>query len=63
MENGKEETSVDCLNGDAADEVNNVPKVDAGDTNDAKEQTAETSEKIKAEVEVCIVFCFCKEII
>ncbi|KMQ87459.1 la protein, partial [Lasius niger] len=51
MENGKEETSVDCLNGDAAVEVNKVPKVDAGDTNDAKEQTAETSEKIKAEVE------------
>ncbi|GAB1859755.1 La protein-like protein [Camponotus japonicus] len=52
MENGKEETNDDRLNGDAVDEVKNVPTVDADNTNDAKEPTAEISEKANAEVEV-----------
>lgn len=51
MESDKEET-VDRLNGDAVDEVKNVPIVDADNTNDAEESTAETSEKTNAEVEV-----------
>jgi len=63
MENGKEETNDDRLNGDAVDEVKNVPTVDADNTNDAKEPTAEISEKANAEVEVCIVFCFRKIIL
>lgn len=62
MESDKEET-VDRLNGDAVDEVKNVPIVDADNTNDAEESTAETSEKTNAEVEVCIIFCFRKKII
>lgn len=61
MENDKEET-VDRLNGDAVDEVKNVPIVDADNTNDAEESTAETSEKTKTEVEVCIIFCFREKI-
>ncbi|XP_029677687.1 la protein homolog [Formica exsecta] len=52
MENGKEETSADCLNGDAVDEVNKVPIVDAESKNDAVKATTEISEKINAEVEV-----------
>lgn len=63
MENGKEETNDDRLNGDAVDEVKNVQTIDADDTNDAKEPAAEISEKTNAEVEVCIVFYFCKKII
>lgn len=51
MTNGKEETSVECSNGgDAVDnEVNNVAIVDAKDTKDAGEPTAEISETTKAE--------------
>ncbi|EFN62299.1 La protein-like protein [Camponotus floridanus] len=50
MENGKEETNDDRLNGDAVDEVKNVPTVDADNTNDAEAPTAETSEKAEVEV-------------
>ncbi|XP_050456536.1 la protein homolog [Cataglyphis hispanica] len=52
MENGKEETSADCLNGDAVEEVNKVPTVDAESKNDEVKSTAEISENINAEVEV-----------
>ncbi|KAL6428512.1 hypothetical protein ACFW04_007867 [Cataglyphis niger] len=52
MENGKEETSADCLNGDAVEEVNEVPTVDAESKNDEVEASAEISEKINSEVEV-----------
>ncbi|XP_029167874.1 la protein homolog [Nylanderia fulva] len=41
MENGKQETSISHLNGDAVDEVKNV---DAQDTNNTREQTAEISQ-------------------
>lgn len=51
MENGKPETSVTHLNGDAAE----VKNVDAHDTNN-EEQTAEISQKTKADVDVCIIF-------
>lgn len=62
MENGKEETSADCLNGDAVDEVNKVPIVDAESKNDAVKASAEISEKIDAEVEVCTIYGFREKI-
>ena len=64
MENDKE-TNVDRLNGDAAEEVNEVvsQNVDTDNTNDAGESTSELSKETKAEVEVSIYTCCLHKII